>query len=200
MHALNHHLVKRTSEDVKILQKWHRNNRIFTTPSTVNDDLYLIYASLYARTSQPTLLQQQTSITNNKINNPPPSHRGSSTINNTSTTSSLYRGGNQGEFTSVITNDLMRDHWHHMLPLIAFERYRQTQVLNFNINKMNGKVNVNPPPYYTPVLQCTDSQRKGVSKRTWHLPSISRYSQDWSRNTRDWLVVQLDMPISEAPT
>jgi hypothetical protein len=177
-----------SEEDKAIRNKWFRHKRLFLSPSVVDDDLYIIYASLFNRSPQYEL--------NNNNNN------GKSGNGEVSENSGCQGGGGgddgddhkqsllarlrykdvDSKLTRVITNDQLRDHWCHLLPLVPYDHYYESQVVKFGLT--NDALYLRYPAIYSSVAQCSDSIGRGTLKRSWHLPTAGRA----------WLLVEMDIP------
>lgn len=134
---------KVTSEEHALVEGWARDGLLYRVPPRENDDWYWIYCSLIGQ-----------SIGDEGAD---------AAVVDESTTAAL---GKENEFPAcsppimVVSNDQMRDHWLDMMAPRAFRRWKQTQVLRFDLNKTdffdNGGpvvVEVDPRPTWSPLAQ-----------------------------------------------
>jgi len=129
--------------------------------------------------------------------------------------------GNVGghRFLPVVTNDQMRDHWFDLLPVVAFERWKQIAMRRFDIKHVlpveadtvpfdslsdygeaEGKhqdvplvpiVHVDSEPLFSPIAQTTldDSSYQGKNQ------SIRGWHLPTANTTETWLFLDLVLPV-----
>lgn len=146
-----------TKNELALLQSWRDEGRLFVTPKGANDDWYWIYASVMdeelSKDEEADFMFSDYGIIGDDYGKENRRRRAVDALNH-------YQWGSTRikrvpRRLHVVTNDQMRDHWSSLVPPVAFERWKQTTMLRFDILRH---------PFKTTNNYSNDSSSNGMKK------------------------------------